>query len=76
MSFLPHCTFRSSKVTSQNGNAALWKLFLQEFKLGVTPFLSHYVSPRVTKLRLLPRCNNLSRIFPSTRKRRMTHIPF
>ena len=42
MSFLTHCTFRSSKVTSQSGNAALGKLFLQESKLSVTPFLSHF----------------------------------
>jgi hypothetical protein len=41
MSFLTHCTFRSSKVTSQSSNAALGKLFLQESKLSVTPFLSH-----------------------------------
>jgi hypothetical protein len=41
MSFLTHCTFRSSEVTSQSGNAALGKLFLQESKLSATPFLSH-----------------------------------
>jgi len=42
MSFLTHRAFRSSKVTSQNGNAALRKPFLQESELGVIPFLSHY----------------------------------
>jgi hypothetical protein len=74
MSFLTHCTFRSSKVTSQSGNATFGKLFLQESKLSVTPFLSHCgISERdkttpVSTRR--PFVNNLL----STRIRRMTGI--